>query len=148
MTAPHHSIFYRPDALRDNQPTVSKHKSTPSVIYNSRKLTDVTPGDFNLLVAIDIWQKSETESVTAWRISESINAKWRLRSMEWLANANILLIVGDGAPERRLSIDNWLCICNCTHYLPSTNVNNAQCASAQLLANNQCNSLIRRKTCL
>jgi len=25
MPAPHHSIFYKPDALPDAQPTVSKH---------------------------------------------------------------------------------------------------------------------------
>jgi len=35
------------------------------VIYNSQKLTNVSPGDFDLLITIDIREKSETESVTA-----------------------------------------------------------------------------------
>jgi len=78
------------------------------VIYNSQKLTNVSPGDFDLLITIDIREKSETESVTAWRICESIDTKWRLRSMERFTNANILLIVGDGAPEWWLSIDHRL----------------------------------------
>jgi len=85
-----------------------------SVIDNSRqKPTDVSPGDLNLLITIDIWEQSKAESVTAWWISEAINAQWRLWSMERFTNTNVLLIVRDGAPERRLSVDNRLRICNC-----------------------------------
>ena len=36
--APHHSVFYRPDALPDAQPTASKHRGKST--YRSRKLTN------------------------------------------------------------------------------------------------------------
>ena len=32
--APHHSVFYRPDALPAAQPTASKHRSVPTIIIN------------------------------------------------------------------------------------------------------------------
>jgi len=31
MPAPHHLIFYRPNALQDTQPTVSKHSGTQGI---------------------------------------------------------------------------------------------------------------------
>jgi len=38
--APHHSVFYRPDALPDTQPTASKHCNTRHwIILNKRKLS-------------------------------------------------------------------------------------------------------------
>ena len=44
---PHHSIFYRPDAILDAQPTVSKHKKTKSTYirvlqYYSHELNSAT----------------------------------------------------------------------------------------------------------
>jgi len=39
------------------------------------KLTNMSPGNFNLLITIDIREESEAESVTAGWISESVNAK-------------------------------------------------------------------------
>jgi len=93
----------------------SEYKDTDNIASEaSEQLTNVSPGDFNLLITVDIWEKSEAESVTARWIGESVNAEWRLWGMEWFTYANVLLIVWDGAPKWRLSIDNWLSICYCT----------------------------------
>jgi len=78
------------------------------------RLTNVSPRDLHLLITVDVGQKSEAETVTAWRVGEAVDAQWRLRGMEWFTNTNVLLIVGNGAPERRLCVDHWLRVGRCT----------------------------------
>ena len=97
--------------------TISPYKAIVSLSYAMPLVTqtDVSPGDFDLLITVDVWQKSEAETVTARRIGESVDTEWRLRSVEWFADANVLLVVRDGAPEWGLRVDNRLRICYCTH---------------------------------
>jgi len=51
MPVPHHSVFYRPDALRATQPTASKHWRHKIFLWSMRWLC-------GLIRALDLWLKS------------------------------------------------------------------------------------------
>ena len=86
--APHHSVFYRPDALPATQPTAprSRQITTPapyhSVFYRPHALPAAQP------TASKHWRqkhRGHTKELAEWNISTNYRARWRCRS--WLTTA-------------------------------------------------------------
>jgi len=74
----------------------------------SKGLTDMSACHLHLLCTVDVGEKSEAESVTAWWISEAVNGQWRHRCMKWFTNTTVQFIVRNAAPVRRLHVLHWL----------------------------------------
>jgi len=72
--APHHSVFYRPDALPAAQPTASKHWRDKMVrIHNKNARNNLLYNKRYLLLPISIMTMLELE---CWRASSSQVVKW------------------------------------------------------------------------
>lgn len=59
-------------------------------------------------VAVDIGQQAQTETLRVGRVCEAVHRQRGLGGVEDLSNSLVQLIVGDGAPEGRLTVRHWL----------------------------------------
>lgn len=63
-------------------------------------------------IAVDIGQQAQAETFGVGRICESVHSEGRLRGVKGLPDPLVQLIVGYGAPERRLRVGHRLQVYN------------------------------------
>ena len=81
MPAPHHSVFYRPDALPDAQRTASKYRRQQG--HTGKKITNTVCSLLILLLELNDWQKFSPRGYSIRVIKEAV----------WLHCVNTLLTV-------------------------------------------------------
>lgn len=59
-------------------------------------------------VAVHIGQQAQTETLRVGRVCKAVHRQWGLRGVEDLSHPLVQLIVGNGAPEGRLTVCHWL----------------------------------------
>jgi len=77
----------------------------------SSTLTNMSACHLHLLITVDVWEKSKTESVTARWVSEAVDCQRRQWRVERLADTTVQFIVRDAAPVWGLHIHHRLHSC-------------------------------------
>jgi len=70
--------------------------------------TDVSSCQLHLLCSVDVGKQSETESVTARRVSEAVDDEGWLWGVERFSDPCVQLVVRHTAPIVRLQVLDWL----------------------------------------
>lgn len=59
-------------------------------------------------VAVHVGQQAQTEALRVGRVCEAVHRQRGLRGVEDLSYPLVQLVVGNGAPEGRLTVRHWL----------------------------------------
>lgn len=59
-------------------------------------------------VAVHVGQQAQAEALRVGRIREAVHRQRGLRGVEDLSDPLVQLVVGNGAPEGRLTVGHWL----------------------------------------
>lgn len=93
---------------KDTAITKAFSKHLASYVVQPYSFAYVPPGHLDGMVPLDVRQKTQTESLRARGIRESIDGQRRLGGVEHLAHTEVFLIVGYGTPEWGLCVGQFL----------------------------------------
>lgn len=71
-------------------------------------LTDMPPCQLHSCVPVDVGEQPQAEALRVGGVGEAIHRHGRLGGVECLPDALVELVVGDGAPEGRLTVGDGL----------------------------------------
>ena len=98
---------------KDGRITEAFSKYFTADVIKSNALADMTPCLFNHRIAVDVGQKTQTETFRVARVCEAVDSNRRLGRVERLANSRVKFIIADRTPKGwltihdRLGIDRW-----------------------------------------
>lgn len=80
----------------------------PSDVVEPHASSNVSPRQLHCCIPVDVGEQPEAEALRIGGVGEAVHSHGWLRGVERLPDTLVQLVVGDGAPEGRLAVGNWL----------------------------------------